>query len=143
MTEADIWDWQCKMHLWSCYLYEVEADAPLDDQGYDQLCQQLLRSYAKLPDWFTQRVTEGDLTSGSGAAIARSLAPDEIAAARWWRDEHIPAMHKEANDRHRRMLDEQRERDAARAPARKAGGRKGRKKGPQGGREGEAEGARG
>jgi hypothetical protein len=143
MTEADIWDWQCRMHLWSCHLYEVEGNAPLSDESYDQLCQQLLRSYARLPDWFTQRVTKGDLTSGSGAAIARSLAPDEIAAARWWRDEHIPAMQKEAHDRYQRLLADQRDRDAARAPARKGGGRKGRTKGAAGGREGKAEGARG
>ena len=48
MTEAEISDWQCKMHLWSTYLYEVESRPALDDDGYGKLCQQLLRSYAKL-----------------------------------------------------------------------------------------------
>jgi hypothetical protein len=99
MTHEEIWDWQCKMHLWSCYLYEIEADAPLDDCGYDQLCQLLLRSYAKLPEWYTKRVTKGDLTSGSGAAIARSLSATEIGEARWWRDKHIPSVRAESTAR--------------------------------------------
>lgn len=82
------------MHIWSCYLYEVEDKPALDDHNYDQLCQLLLRAYEKLPEWYTTRVSKGDLICGSGAAIARSLTKAERAEARWWRDEHIPAMRK-------------------------------------------------
>src|SRR5258708_15917946 len=92
MTEEEIWDWQCKMHIWSCYLYEVEDQPALDDPSYDSLCQILLRRYDQLPAWYRERVTKGDLTSGSGSAVAPTLTPDEITEARWRRDVHIPAM---------------------------------------------------
>jgi hypothetical protein len=75
MTNEEIWDWQCKMHLWSCWLYEIDHDPALDDYGYDQLCQLLLRSYGKLPGWFTQRVTKSDLRTGTASGVAQTLTP--------------------------------------------------------------------
>ncbi len=92
MKEDDIWDWQCKMHMWSCFLYEIGGNAPLSDSSYDQLCQMLLRRYAKLPQWYRDRVSEGDLSTGTGSAIAWDMSDAEAAEARWWRDTHIPEM---------------------------------------------------
>jgi hypothetical protein len=90
VTKEEIWDWQCKMHIWSCWLYEIDSYPAIDDYGYDQLCQLLLRNYKNLPKWFTNRVSESDLVTGTGSAIAKTLTPEEIEQAKWWRDEHIP-----------------------------------------------------
>jgi hypothetical protein len=134
MSPEEIWDWQCKMHIWSCWLYEIDASPALDDSGYDWLCRLLASNYAKLPGWFTQRVTMGDLTTGTGSAIAKTLTPEEIAAARWWRDEHIPAMQKEADER---RIEIERRASGTTGPA------QGRKAGKGSGRKGKGTRARG
>lgn len=103
MTEAEIWEWQCSMHLWSCYLYEVEDNAPLPDPSYDNLCRFLLQRYETLPAWYRKRVKRSELESGTGARIARTLDDAEKRKARWWRDVHIPKMHSDSRAREKRL----------------------------------------
>lgn len=80
------------MHIWSCYLYEKEDRAPLSDESYDELCKLLLRSWKKLPEWYTKRVTQDDLRSGTGSVVAHNLTQDEIIEAWWWVDEYLPSL---------------------------------------------------
>lgn len=82
MTEEQIWDWQCKMHIYSCYLYEVQNKPILKDEDYDQHCQLLLRAYDKLPKWYTDRITKDQLQTASAMGI--EYTDEDIKGAYEW-----------------------------------------------------------
>lgn len=83
MTEEEIWQWQCEMFIYSCYLYEKENDPVLTDPDFDTHCALLLRAYSKLPKWFTDRVPEDQLSAGTSVGLKYS--EDDISGAQAWR----------------------------------------------------------
>lgn len=83
MTKEEIWDWQCQMFVYSCYLYEMEGTAILSDEHFDQHCVMLRKSYDQLPTWFTARVPKGQLDAGTGLGL-EFTAEDREGARLWW-----------------------------------------------------------
>jgi hypothetical protein len=80
MATSD-WDWQCRMHISSCYLYD-EGMPILSDADFDAHCKMLENAYAELPAWFTTRVSREALSAST--ALGLTYSPDDIQAATDW-----------------------------------------------------------
>lgn len=87
MTLDEIYDWQCQMFIYSCYLYEVENQPLLSDEVYDAHCQSLLRRYDQLPEWFRQRVDRERLATGTSSGLEYTVE-DIMGAYKWVEDAH-------------------------------------------------------
>lgn len=84
MSDDEIWNWQCRMYLYTSYLYYIEDTSIWPDEMFDQHCRYLLKFYHKLPDWFKSRVDEDYLKAGTGFHL--HFSEDEIKKAHEYRD---------------------------------------------------------
>jgi hypothetical protein len=80
MVDA-IWEWQCRMHISSCYLYE-QGRPILDDASFDAHCHMLLRAYSELPQWFRDRVPPSALSAST--AVGLQFSAEDIREAEDW-----------------------------------------------------------
>lgn len=79
----DEWVWDCQMFIYASLLYYEHDLSVWPDETYDNHCHTLLNWYAKLPAWFTERVSEEDLRAGTGFALKTTPAEHTEALA-WY-----------------------------------------------------------
>lgn len=85
MTQDEIYDWECRMFIYSCYLYDVENQPLLSDELYDWSCRFLLERYDQLPEWFRQRVDKERLSTGTSSGLDYTVE-DIMGAYKWVED---------------------------------------------------------
>lgn len=67
-TQRWINEHQCKLFIWSCYLYEIGTPA-LHDTIFDSGVKTLIAIYDELPVWFKVRVPIEQLHAGTSVGL--------------------------------------------------------------------------
>lgn len=83
-TKLWMWDWQCKVFVYSCYLYD-QATPAICDSVFDDTVRHLLQAYDELPEWFTARVPKEQLEAGTSVGLSFS-EQEKQAALDWLRN---------------------------------------------------------
>jgi len=68
----------CRMWVIASLLYYKHDMSPWPDSRYDNACETLKMSYRKLPKWFRERVSLGDLRAGTGFTLSATAEEEEV-----------------------------------------------------------------
>lgn len=66
----------CRLYVRNGLKYENGEDTELNDETWDQLSRYLLKNYKKLPKWFSSKISENELITGSAAEFSKKFLRD-------------------------------------------------------------------